>query len=227
MKENRFLLTNLKWELNYDEEVKRLHVSEDDIDDFKEIFDKTVSLIKPVYYMGSERVQKNDGHTLTLDGIDFSSRVVCVNLEACEYVYPYVGTSGRAAYEYALSLKDDLFAFWADALCEAALRSASQSFNEYMKEFIGSDSIYYVNPGSVVDWNISQQAPLFELIGDVFENTGIFLEKSFLMRPVKSSSGIIYKSDKHFASCMLCARIGCPNRRAPFDKEMFDREYGE
>ncbi len=224
----RFLLEQLSWEVPYDTALKKLRVLDDDREDFEEIYEKTLGLIKPVYYLGRESVQKNDGDHVIIGGVEFASRVISVNLQkaGAQTVYPFVGTSGRAAYEYAKSLDDELYRYWADMLCEMALRSAGASFKKYMQEFLGTKKIYSLAPGSVVDWPISQQAPLFELLGNVYDKTGILLEKSFLMRPVKSGSGIMYVSEHGFESCQLCPKIDCPNRRAKYDPEMLKREYG-
>ncbi len=225
---DRQLLTKLDWSVEYELALKKLHVIEDDEEDFREIYDKTVQLIQPVAYIGKEDIVSNDGHTITIGNVGFTSRVVCVNLQNNRTVYPYVCTSGRAAYEYACSLRNDpLFEYWANMLCEFALRSYMVSFNAFVRKYMNSEKIRSLNPGSVIDWPISQQVPLFELLGGVTEKTGIFLEKSFLMRPVKSSSGIFYSSQKHFTSCSLCSMQNCPNRRAAFDPEKFRQEYGE
>ena len=221
----RYLYDDLKWQVDKDAALKKLRVSEDDIEDFEEIYDKTVALMKPVYLIGREKLVSNDGDRVVIGDMTFTSRVISVNLKNAEYVYPYVGTSGRAAYEYALSLDDDLYKYWADQVCEMALKSAAIDFMRHARELAKSERLSSLNPGSVVDWPISEQKPLFQLLGDVYEKTGIYLEESFLMRPVKSNSGILYVSEKHFESCSLCSKENCPNRRAPFDKEKFEREY--
>ena len=221
----RFLFDDIAWKVDKAAAIKRLHVSEDDLEDFEDICARTLELMKPVYYAGREQIVQNDGDSVVIGAQRFTSRVISVNLKNVEWVYPFVGTSGRAAYEYSRSLDDDLYRFWADQLCEMALRSAAVDFMGRMRELSKSHQLSSLNPGSVVDWHISQQKPLFELIGNVYEKTGIFLEESFLMRPVKSSSGILYASEKHFESCSLCSKENCPNRRAPFDKEKYEREY--
>ena len=221
----RFLFDDLKWSVSREAALKRLRVSEDDMEDFDEVFAKTLALIRPVYYVGVERVTENDGDGVTIGSEHFVSRVVSVNLQNAGEVYPYVGTSGRAAYEYAISLGDDLMRFWADQICEMALKSVAVDFIRRMRELSHAEQLSSLNPGSVIDWPISQQKPLFDLLGNVYEKTGILLEKSFLMRPVKSGSGILYAGGKHFESCSLCPKENCPNRRAPFDKDKFEREY--
>ncbi len=223
----RYLYDDLIWHVEKEAAVKRLHVSEDDIEDFEDIYERTVALMRPVFYVGRERVNENDGESVTVGNERFTSRVVSVNLKKAnsEWVYPYVGTSGRAAYEYARTLDDDLFKYWSDQICEMALKSALVDFIARVRELSKSERLSALAPGSVIDWHISQQKKLFELLGNVYDKTGILLEESFLMRPVKSNSGILYASDGHFVSCSLCSKQNCPNRKAPFDKDKFEREY--
>ena len=223
----RWLFDQLEWNVDFEGAKKKLRIMEDDFEDFEEIYTETVKRMKPVFYAGSETIISNDGRSIVLGEETFTSRVISVNLKDSTTVYPFVGTSGRAAYEYALSISDELFRYWADSICEIALRSASVSFRKAMRKIIGSEHINSLGPGSVIDWPISQQKPLFALLGNVLEKTGIYLEPSFLMRPVKSGSGILYASEKHFESCSLCPRQDCPNRRAPFDSEKFGRDYGD
>ena len=44
----RYLLNELKWKVDREAALKRLHVMEDDARDFDEVYDRTVELIKPV-----------------------------------------------------------------------------------------------------------------------------------------------------------------------------------
>ena len=221
----RFLFDDLAWKVDKEAALKRMRVSEDDLEDFEEIYARTLELIRPVYYLGKEKLIANDGNAVVIGGQPFTSRVISVNLKNADWLYPFVGTSGRAAYEYAISLDDELYRYWADQICEMALKSAALDFFPRVKKLSGSEHMSTLSPGSVIDWPISQQKPLFELLGSVYEKTGILLEASFLMRPVKSNSGIMYVSEKHFESCSLCPKENCPNRRAPFDKDKFEKEY--
>ncbi len=54
---------------------------------------------------------------------------------------------------------------------------------------------------------------------------GVELTPSFLMVPNKSVSGLRFPTEENWASCMLCPRPDCPNRRAPHDPELFERKY--
>lgn len=183
--------------------------------------------IHPVFYFGRETVESNDGHRVVIGGQTFVSRVLAVNLKNVTDVYPYVVTSGREAYEYARSIDDEFIEFWAHQVCEMALTSFRVDALEAVKQQTGFQNLSSMNPGSIASWPIDQQRPLFDLLGSVYENTGVELTPSYLMVPVKSGSGILFPTEKHFANCMLCPRDDCPNRRAPFDPNKFAAEYGD
>ncbi len=70
-------------------------------------------------------------------------------------------------------------------------------------------------------------ATLFALLGDVRSAIGVELTDSLLMVPRKSVSGILFVAEETFASCQLCPRQDCPNRRAPYDAGLFERKYAE
>ena len=80
-------------------------------------------------------------------------------------------------------------------------------------------------PGSLSNWPLPQQRPLFDVLGDVQGIIGVELSDSFLMTPNKSVSGVRFPTEEGFASCQLCPREGCPNRRAPYDQTLYERKY--
>jgi hypothetical protein len=84
-----------------------------------------------------------------------------------------------------------------------------------------------MNPGSLQDWPLREQRPLFALIGAVDTRIGVRLTDSCLMTPRKSTSGIQFPTEESFASCQLCGREVCPNRRAPYDATLFERKYSQ
>ena len=82
-----------------------------------------------------------------------------------------------------------------------------------------------MNPGSLSDWPLTEQRPLFSLMGDTDAAIGVRLMPSLLMAPTKSVSGIVFPTESTFASCQLCPRDECPNRRAPYDEGLWRRKY--
>jgi predicted transcriptional regulator len=65
------------------------------------------------------------------------------------------------------------------------------------------------------------------MLGDTQAAIGVELLSSLLMQPTKTVSGIVFPTEETFASCQLCPRQGCPNRRAPYDPDLFEAKYRE
>lgn len=224
---NRWLIKDAEWSLPISEAAEILHVSEDDFEEFEDVFQKILPVLSPMIYFGKEPVTSNDGRNVVIGNTAFKSRVLGVNLENVKEVYPYIISCGREAYELAESMDDDLHKFWALQICEIAMKRFTSAGFEEVKRILGAEKLAAMNPGSLSAWPISEQAPLFELLGDVYEKTGVTLTPSFLMIPIKSGSGIWFKTETHYANCMLCPRSDCPNRRADFQPNLFREKYGD
>ena len=78
-----------------------------------------------------------------------------------------------------------------------------------------------MSPGSLADWQLTQQAALFRILDDLPERIGVRLTDSMLMIPTKSISGVRFALDWDFESCQLCPRQGCPGRRADYDETLY------
>ena len=83
-----------------------------------------------------------------------------------------------------------------------------------------------MNPGSLPDWPLHEQRPLFTLLGDPASAIGVELLDSYLMKPVKSTSGLLFPAEDGFYNCQLCPMEDCPGRRVPYDSGLRDRMYG-
>jgi hypothetical protein len=159
------------------------------------------------------------------DGVRFTSRVLRVNLEDVHRCFPFVCTSGREAEAWAERQNGFMRRFWADALNQAVLHTAAGHLQEHLRNRYELGPISVMNPGSLADWPLREQRSLFSLLGDVRAAIGVELTSSLLMVPTKSVSGIYFPAEESFASCQLCPRELCPNRRAPYDPELYDRKY--
>jgi len=162
---------------------------------------------------------------IELDGAVFTSRVLRVNVEKAHKVFPFIVTCGMELHEWASSIGDLLQRFWADAISEMALRCAVQFVEKRLVEQYQFSQLAKMNPGSLADWPLREQRVLFKLLGDTQAAIGVRLTDSLLMTPTKSVSGIWFPTEESFASCQLCPREDCRGRRAPYDKELYDRKY--
>ena len=171
-------------------------------------------------------VEHTGDSTVLLDGILFTSRVLRVNLDGVYRAFPFLATCGRELDAWSASLEDPLLAFWADTIKELALERAIEALGEHLMAAYHPGETAMMNPGSLTDWPISEQRPLFRLFGTAPDALGVTLTDSFLMSPIKSVSGIWFQSDKGFVNCRLCPREDCPNRRAPHNPTLLDQQYG-
>ena len=162
---------------------------------------------------------------IDLGGPVFTSRVLRVNVEQAHKVFPYIVTCGMELHEWARSIDDLLQRFWAEAIGEMALRSAVRFLEKHLTEQYQFSQLSRMNPGSLADWPLEEQRVLFELLGDTQAAIGVRLTDSLLMVPTKSVSGVWFPTEESFASCQLCPREDCRGRRAPYDKDLFDRKY--
>lgn len=165
--------------------------------------------------------------TVSVEGITFTSRVLRVNLGELQRVFAFVCTSGHELDAWAHAPLDTLSRFYADAVNEAVLHAAIASLWQYITDRFAVAQLSAMNPGSLVDWPLREQRPLFGLLGDVKDAIGVALTDSLLMVPTKSVSGFLFPGEETFASCQLCPRAGCPNRRAPYDADLFQRKYSQ
>jgi hypothetical protein len=162
---------------------------------------------------------------VSVDGIHFRSRVLSVNLSQAHRVFLYLATCGPEIEAWAHGLEDLLHRFWADAIQESALRSASRALHREIVDRYRPGKTSTMAPGSLSDWPLGEQRPLFRSLGDTRDAIGVSLTDSMLMTPAKSVSGIRFPTSDSFESCQLCPRISCPGRRAPYDSGLYARKY--
>lgn len=152
-----------------------------------------------------------------LEGVRMQSRVMPRNMAGVHRAFPYVATCGGEAEEWSRGISDPLGAWWADAIKLRLLRAATEYLNRSLKSRLKLGGISSMNPGSLPDWPLTEQAQLFSLFGDVKALIGVELTQNMLMLPAKSVSGVYFETEKNFENCELCARENCPGRRKAFD----------
>ena len=206
--------------------AERLHVFEDDFEDFEAIYEKCAAIASPKFVWKMADVERLDNDNVRIGDKMFHSRILHVNMQGVQRACAYVATCGRELYELALSCGDPLEQYWVNAISEQLLRSIGISAHNRLKDMLGEERLFSMNPGSLPDWPISEQRPLFDLIGDVYGKIGVELTDTFLMLPIKSNSGLYYASKEDFVNCEFCARGECPNRRAQFNEAKFAEKYG-
>ena len=160
------------------------------------------------------------GDETTIEGVTFQSRVVADKLRDLPRVFLSVITAGHGLEESG-EFDDDPFL---DTYNAALIYYASKYTVGFMKERFGFDGSSTLDPGSLPDWPIRNNFPLFEIIGNV-EEIGASLNEKGYIDPWNSGSHIHF-SGNGYQNCSLCKNYDCVGRRAPFDRAEYVRIFG-
>ncbi len=221
------VLDDIPFQINLAALLKKLRIKEGSgyVEQVTRMAEDAKAIARPKAYYRMAFVESKGDASVTIDGITFDSRVLRVNMDQAYRAFPYVATCGQEMEEWADTFSDMLERYWADTIKEMALRNAINVLRVRMIERYRLARTSTMAPGSLADWPLTQQRPLFDLLGRVRELIGVQLTDSLLMIPTKSASGIRFPMEESFESCKLCPREVCPGRRAPYDAGLYERKY--
>jgi hypothetical protein len=189
----------------------------------RESIEMVRSIARPKILYKISYIERRGEDSLVIDGVEFKSRILRVNTEKAERLFPYVATAGRELESLPVPKDDFMKTFCLDAVKEMILMAALGHFERRLSDVYALGAMAHMNPGSLNDWPVSEQPKLFSVFGNVEELIGVRLRNSHLMDPLKSVSGIYFPTEVDFRSCMLCPRHSCIRRRAEYDPHMAAR----
>jgi len=208
-------------------EIRRqLHLDKDKRwEEVQTLIEAAQALITPKAAYKVSYIDQKLEHAVDIDGVRFSSRVLRKNLEEVGRVFPYVITIGNKLKEKGSESNDLIKEYYFDVFGNIALSATRKFLEKQLQTRYGLGGMSFMSPGSLTDWPIEEQKPLFSLFGVGDAPVGVKLTKSLLMLPAKSISGIYFPSEVSFFSCQLCPRDKCPGRKAAYDNKLAT-EYG-
>jgi hypothetical protein len=193
------------------------------IDETSEQYDEVTILLDKAYKLGKPcgvfrecYIEDHDSENVTIDGIIFKGALIAEKLSEIHRVFPYIASCGLELSTWADSLQDELMKFYANTFNQYVVGAMSSHVNKMVMEYSGVEKFATLNPGSLPDWPITQQRPLFKLLDGVTDEIGVCLTPSCLMIPIKSVSGILFPSSTEWFNCMRCRRLNCPGRQAKY-----------
>ena len=189
------------------------------------LIDIAKALVEPQALYEVHYIEEKLEDAVIVNGRRFKSRVLRKNLDQVERIFPFVITIGPKLGEKQTASTDLLENFYLDTIGNVALTSARKQLKRHLESQFALKKISSMAPGSLADWPIEEQAPLFKLLGDVDASIGVTLTDSLLMLPAKSISGIYFPTEASFFSCQLCHRKRCESRKAKYSPELAE-EYG-
>jgi len=221
------VLNAIPFQIDLEQLAKQLRIKEGSghLEKFQKLAEQAQAAGKPKAAYRMAYIEERTDDRVKVNGVVLTSRVLRVNLDSAHRVFPFVATCGRELEDWSQGFTDILEKFWADAIKEMALRQAVKWLNQFLGEHFQPGNLSRMNPGSLPDWPLSEQKPLFLILGEGARDIGVRLTDHCLMLPIKSVSGIWFPTEESFESCKLCPREKCPGRRAAYDRELNGRKY--
>ncbi len=163
-----------------------------------------------------------------VEGKKFNSKILSVNLKDVNKAIAYVITCGQELEKWADALTDPFEKGCVNIIKETVLVDAAKYCFDKMKKNYNLEKASNVNPGSAVDWDLSEQPILFSLLGEkaVAEDLGVYVNEVFFMSPAMSISGFRFATEVTYENCLLCKREDCRGRRVPYDETLAKNKYG-
>ncbi|SKC39360.1 vitamin B12 dependent-methionine synthase activation domain-containing protein [Maledivibacter halophilus] len=154
------------------------------------------------------------------------SRVLRVNVDKVGRIFLFLATCGREIEDWSKNYDDMLDTFIVDNIMELACKEAQKIIFNYIDDKYDLKNASKMNPGSLSNWPIKEQRKIFRILKNSNEKIGVELTDSLLMKPAKTVSGIRFSSEVKFENCQLCPKDKCPNRAAPYNKQLYAARYG-
>ena len=193
----------------------------------KELAQTALESARPAGVYRLSHTDSNDGLHVVIDGVTFTSKVLSKLLAGRETVVPFVVTGGKELMEMAAPRGDMMKQFYLDMIKTVIVANAVEYLRQWVCEENSLPKTALMNPGEIEDWDITEQKPLFQLLGDVEKLIGVTLTEGDVMKPIKSRSGIIFPNETGFETCQLCVQVKCPGRRCKFDPELYKQYLGK
>lgn len=223
-------LENIPVEFDFEAMLGHLHLEKGSKEsaEFGELLEQAKEIVNPKALYTIAYIEKREQASVQINGITFTSRVLTVNLEQVERVFPYIATCG-SELDTINTDYDMLKQYWLDEIKAKALIAAVHSLYDHIDEHYRPGKLSTMNPGSSAAdvWPIEQQKQLFSIFGDSEALVSVRLTDSYLMIPNKTISGIFFPAETSFESCQLCPRETCKGRRAPYDPKLSGKYVGE
>ncbi|MDD3948330.1 MAG: vitamin B12 dependent methionine synthase [Ruminococcaceae bacterium] len=213
---------DIPFRLNLGLLLKKLKIDDDlqneDYQSFCRMLKEAEQIARPKYVFAVAALEEKREEEILVEGHIFTSALLRRNLGESHRVLPYVATCGTEIDAWSRGYTDFLEQYWADEIKNQVLRQSIQHMRKTVQnKYFAKSDLSQMSPGSLADWPITQQKPLFALMSDLADAIGVKLTDSCLMIPSKSVSGFYFSAKNHFENCRLCPRENCPERRVPYE----------
>ena len=205
--------------IEYEECLRKIYTNRYPTNDLllKKTIHEAVNTIEPRSVYRLVCVESTESTGVTIDRVKFTSSLLAKKLYQYCILFPFILTLGQEFDNRIAASTDSLLEqYYLDQIGNILLRKCGIYLESHLKKSYMIKQLSSISPGSLPDWPIEEQEPLFSLFGDTQNLSGVYLTPQMMMIPKKSLSGIFFPSQEIFIACSLCPRKDCPERSAPF-----------
>ncbi len=224
---DNIVLAAIPFHLDAAELAAKIHLPEEDAElrrSWEKLLKKVTEIARPKVIYRDCTIDGVTADSVIVEGVPLASRAMVRQVRDLGRLFVYCATCGTETAELEEML-EPLESFWLEELRLNLLRQAIAFLHSEIKRRYRISGLAGMSPGSgdAGVWPLSEQTKIFAQLfgGRVTASIGVELTESLLMLPYKSSSGVLFATEHNFATCQLCHREKCPNRRAPFDAELW------
>ncbi len=166
---------------------------------------------KPLAIIKECPVDTTTGNTILIGDHVYKSKILRHLLSDNQKVFLYLLTIGDMPTHLNQTEK-----YLVNSLKLPVIASAMRYLKKTIQLEHDFDKIGMVNPGLLPDWSIEANQIIFNTFGNATKSIGMEITRYSTMRPLYSSSGILFEDLLDYCDCQTCPIDACIGREARF-----------
>lgn len=166
---------------------------------------------KPMAILKECPVEITTGNSILIGGHAYKSKMLKHLFSNNQRVFLYLLTIGEMPADLTQTEK-----YLANSLKLPIIIAAMQHLKKMVLQEYDLKKIAMVNPGLIPDWSIEANQIIFNTFGNTTKSIGLEITSHSTMRPLYSSSGILFEDLLNYCECQTCPIDACIGREARF-----------
>lgn len=156
-------------------------------------------------------VELTSGNTILIGDHVYKSKMLRHLLTDNQQVFLYLLTMGEMPPDLTQTEK-----YFVNSLKLPVMVSAMQHLKKTVQQEHHFAKVGMVNPGLIPDWTVEANQTIFDTFGSATKSIGVEITRHSLMRPLYSSSGMLFEDLCNYCECATCSIDACIGREAHF-----------
>lgn len=203
---DKIRIIELPVDINMQRLMKKMNFKSDSpvYDEYQNAVALLKKQIKPMAIIKACPIETFSKNFVVMDGIKYKSKTLYYLLKDHQQVFLYLLTIGEMP-----SNLHHIEHYFLQSLKLPIMYGAMKHLKAAIREDYHLKQVGIANPGLIQDWAIQDSKAIFESFGDSTRKIGLEMSKGYIMRPVYSSSGILFDDFQNYCDCTVCSVDGC------------------